>query len=70
MSQYAKRDDIRLRSQYVNHNVAEIDMRARDAHALAEAAYDMAYEKVSRDKWMEGLTTEEIDSIRLEKGDF
>ena len=36
-----------------------------DAHAIAEAAYDMAYEKRSRDEWMVGLTSDEIDSIRL-----
>jgi hypothetical protein len=65
MENYAKVKDIKSRSQYVNFNVNEIAMHAMDAHALAEAAYDMAYDKMSRDQWMVGLTTEQVDSIRL-----
>ena len=65
LSDYAKVKDIRARSQYVNHNVTEIDIRSRDALSLARAAYDMASEKMSKDEWMVGLTTEEVDSIRL-----
>lgn len=65
LNEYAKVNDIKARSQYVNHNVQQLEMLVRDAHSLAESAYDMAHKKMSRDQWMEGLTTEEVDSIRL-----
>jgi len=65
LSKYAKFNDVRKRSVYMNYQAGEIKMIALDAHALAEAAYDMAYEKMSRDQWMIGKTTEQIDSIRL-----
>jgi len=65
LSKYAKIKDIKTRSEFVNYNVSEIAMHAMDAHNLAKAAYDMAYEKRSMDEWMVGLTIEEIDSIRL-----
>ena len=65
LSDYAKTEDVRLRSQYVNHNITEIDIRSRDAMSMAKSAYDMAYKQMSRDEWMIGLTTEQVDSIRL-----
>jgi len=64
LEKYAKVNDIKARATYINHNVGQIDRLAHDAHSLAEAAYDMAFGKESKSKWMEGLTTDEIDSIR------
>jgi len=65
LSKYAKVNDVKARSEFMNFQMSKIEIHALDAHAIAESAYDMAYERMSRDEWIVGLSTEEIDSIRL-----
>lgn len=51
------------RQGYLNRRINLIDLAVRDATIIANSAWDQADKTHTDDSWMEGRTTEEIDSI-------
>jgi hypothetical protein len=51
------------RQGYLNRRIDLVDLAARDATITANSAWDQADKTRTDDSWMEGRTTEEIDSI-------
>jgi hypothetical protein len=46
----------------------QLEILARDAMSMAMSAWDKADTSMHRYQWMEGLTTDQIDSIRISMG--
>lgn len=64
LQKYATVEQSKQYAQYSNYNVGQLEMLARDAMSMALSAWDKADTTRCRHEWIEGLTTDQIDSVR------
>lgn len=68
LKDYPKWETMKQRAKYVNHRLGELDYTFSDLQIDSKILNDYVYNiinKKGKDEWMIGLTTEEIDSIRI-----
>ena len=69
LSRYPTWDEINERAKYVNGVTDHLDYGLSEIQSDLEARNTYLYNILTKDredKWMEGLTTSEIDSVRVE----
>ncbi len=65
LSNFVYTEETKDRAIYVNNRLQTIESYLQGVESLANSAYEIAVGKQIKYGWIQGLTTEQIDSVRM-----